>query len=165
MKTHPAKRDGRGDDGDALSEPAARALGLLENVVYALTGLALVVGAATVLVATMYRLVRDLGDGAQAAVTGALDGLLLVFILLELLAGLRATMSERKLIAEPFLVAGIIASIKEIIVTGLKLDDVRDQPGGTFIDALIEIGVLAGVVLVLATATLLVRRKEREPEE
>jgi len=139
-------------------------LGVLENLVYALTGFALVAGSIIVLVATAYRLVLGLDQGAQAAVSAALNGALLVFILLELLAGIRATMAERKLIAEPFLVAGIISSIKEIIVTALKLD-ASSQEGGEFSRALAEIGVLAGVTLVLAVAVLLVRRKEREPEE
>ena len=45
----------------------------------------------------------------------ALDGLLLVFILLELLAGDRQIMAEHRLVAEPFLIVGIAASIKEVV--------------------------------------------------
>ena len=37
--------------------------------------------------------------------------------------------------------------------------------GEAFDDAMLEIGVLGGVVLLLAVASFLVRRKEREPEE
>ena len=48
--------------------------------------------------------------------TGALDGLLLVFILVELFGAVRTTVAERTLVAEPFLVVGIIAPIKEIVV-------------------------------------------------
>jgi len=50
----------------------------------------------------------------------AADGLLLVFILLELLAGVRETMRQKKLIAEPFLIVGITTSIKEIVVLALQ---------------------------------------------
>ncbi len=51
---------------------------------------------------------------------------------------MRTTIRERRLIAEPFLLVGIIASIKEM---------------------------LAGVVLILSVAALLLRRKERDPNE
>lgn len=145
-----------------MALPADRALHIAENVVYALAGLLLVAGAVIVLASLGYHLVRDLSDGADKAVTAALDGLLLVFILLELLSAVRATMTERKLVAEPFLVVGMIASIKEIVVTAL---DAKELTGERFDDAMLSIGVLAGAILLLSVATFLIRRKEREPQE
>lgn len=151
--------------GDPVSRPVNRALELAENGVYTLAGLLLVAGAVIVLVTIVYHLVEDVGDGAEGAVTAALDGLLLVFILLELLAAVRATMVEHKLVAEPFLVVGIIAAIKEIVVAAVAAKTSRGRDEDAFGEAMVEIGVLAGVVLVLAVSALLVRRKEREPEE
>jgi uncharacterized membrane protein (DUF373 family) len=148
-----------------VAERADRGLHSAENLVYALAGTVLVVSALLVLVAIGYRLVNDLDDGTQPAVTAALDGLLLVFILLELLAAVRATMTERRLVAEPFLIVGIIASIKEVVVTALDAKQTRGDEGGAFDDAMVEVGVLGGLVLLLAIATYLVRRKEREPAE
>jgi len=139
-----------------------RALNIAENTVYALTGLFLVVGALIVMGSIAYHLARDIGDGADHAVTAALDGLLLVFILLELLSAVRTTMTERKLVAEPFLVVGIIASIKEIVVTALSASELT---GERFDDSMLTIAVLAGAVFLLAIATFLIRRKEREPQE
>ena len=134
-----------------------------ENLAYAFVGLALAVAAFAVLIAVGHQLVLDIGHGAKDAVKDALDGLLLVFILLELLAGVRATIVERKLIAEPFLIVGIIASIKEIVV--VSLDAKPGGPGSSFDDSMVAIGVLGVLVFVLSAATYLVRRKEREPEE
>lgn len=148
-----------------VAQRADAVLSRTENLVYALAGLLLAISALIVLVALGYRLVQDVDDGTQGAVTAALDGLLLVFILLELLAAVRATMTERRLVAEPFLIVGIIASIKEIVVTALDAKAVRGEGGEAFSDAITEIGVLAGVVVLLAVATFLVRRKEREPAE
>lgn len=148
---------------ESLAKPAARVLNLVENVVYSLAGLLLVSAAIAVLGAVGYRLVRDLGGGIDDAITTALDGLLLVFILLELLAGVRATMVERKLVAEPFLIVGIIASIKEIVVLALEADANGSQQA--FDNTMVEIGLLSGVVVLLAVASFLVRRKEREPSE
>lgn len=157
---------GEGGAGDRrVATGSDRALGLAENIVYAATGLVLVAGAVVVLAAVSYRLAVDVSQGASSAVTGALDGLLLVFILLELLAGVRATIVEHRLVAEPFLVAGIIASIKEIIVVSLSAKKTRLADPAAFDDAMIEIAVLGGIVLLLSLAAFLVRRKEREPEE
>ena len=133
-----------------------------EGLLYAVVGLVLVGSAAVALGAIAYDLVTHIDDGALDAVAVALDGLLLVFILIELLGAVRATVAERQLVAEPFLIVGIIASIKAIVVTSLET---RDLHGEAFDDAMLEIGILGGVVLLLAVASFLVRRKEREPQE
>jgi len=149
---------------DRLAEHAVMGMRMAENAVYVAAGLLLFAGAIAVVVALGYRLVQDIDDGTKDAITSTLDGLLLVFILLELLAAVRATMIERKLVAEPFLVVGIIASIKEIVILALTAKEELGN-GGKFDDAMTEIGVLGGVILLLALASFLVRRKEREPEE
>ena len=87
------------DSQEPIVEPADRVLNFTENVVYALVGALLAAGAVVVLAVVAYHLVSDIGKGVEDSVTTALDGLLLVFILLELLAGVRATMREKKLIA------------------------------------------------------------------
>ena len=133
-----------------------------EGLLYVVVGITLVASAAVALVAIGYNLARDLDEGALDAVAAALDGLLLVFILVELLGAVRVTVAERQLLAEPFLIVGMIASIKAIVVTSLET---RDLHGEAFDDAMLEIGILGGVVLLLALASFLVRRKEREPAE
>jgi uncharacterized membrane protein (DUF373 family) len=144
---------------------ADRGLEVAENVVYILAAFMLLAAAVAALVATAYRLAVDIPQGTAESVLGALDGLLLVFIVLELLAGVRATVAEHRLVAEPFLLVGIIASIKEIVVLTLEAQDTRGSDGSEFSDAMIEIGVLGGLVVGLSVASFLVRRKEREPEE
>jgi uncharacterized membrane protein (DUF373 family) len=148
--------------GESRTAGIDRVMHASEGVVYAVVGALLVVAAGLTLLAVAYELFRDLDDGTLDAVTAALDGLLLVFILVELLGAVRATVRERKLVAEPFLVVGIIASIKEIVVVSLKSSE---REGDRFTDAMTEIGVLAVVILLLGLTSFLVRRKEREPEE
>jgi len=152
-------------DRDPVADPADRVLRVAENVVYSVAGVILAGGAVAVLGAVIWHLFKDINDGVEKGVTVALDGLLLVFILLELLAGVRATMREKKLVAEPFLIVGIIASIKEIVVLTLESKEIYDTDNDAFQNAMTEIGVLAGVVLLLSVAGYLVRRKEREPQE
>ena len=148
-----------------LVGPTTRALAFAENLVYAAAALFLISSAVILLASIGYALVQELTDGVEPAITHALDGLLLVFILLELLAGVRATMAERKLIAEPFLIVGIIASIKEIVVISLEARAGESGGAEEFAQAMTEIGVLGGLVVALAFASFLVRRKEREPAE
>ena len=140
-------------------------LSIAENVVYSVAGVLLAGGAVVVLGAVTWHLIMDVGKGVEKGVTTALDGMLLVFILLELLAGVRATMKEKKLVAEPFLIVGIIASIKEIVILTLASKEIYDTDNPAFDNAMTEIGVLAVVILLLSFASFLVRRKEREPEE
>ena len=105
-----------------------------------------------------------LDDLSAAPIVEVLDTLLLVFIVVELLSAVRTTVVRRELVAEPFLIVGIIASIKEIVVLSVKAAE--DVGGGEqFRDQLWQIGVLAGVVLLLGLTAWLLRRKEREPEE
>ena len=153
------------DDEQPGIGPVERILGGAENLVYAAAGGVLAIAAVIVLCTVAYHLVVDLKDGAEDAVTQALDGLLLVFIVLELLAGVRATMVERKLVAEPFLIVGIIASIKEIVVIALEAKKEHGLDDAAFQASLAEIGVLGMLILLLAAAGYLVRRKEREPQE
>jgi uncharacterized membrane protein (DUF373 family) len=154
-----------GHEGDDELRGVDKALHLGEDVIYAAAGLVLLVGAIAVLASTGYHLVSDLSHGVADAVGEALDGLLLVFILLELLAATRAIMAEHSLVAEPFLIVGIIASIKEIVVLALIAQDELGKSGDAFENAMVEIGALGVIILMLSIAMYLVRRKEREPEE
>lgn len=140
-----------------------RVLELAENVVYAGIALFLVVTALVLLVLagkTTWGLVSDF---TEVPVLELLDVLLLVFIVVELLFAVRTTVEKRELIAEPFLLVGIIASIKEIVVLSVEAAGKVGTAG--FDDRMIEIGVLGVLVLLLGLTSLLLRRKEREPDE
>jgi uncharacterized membrane protein (DUF373 family) len=158
----PARAEDRAADG-----VANRLLRLSEDVVYGLICVILTGGALVLLGKAGYDLATGLGadDGVKGVISGMLDTLLLVFILVELLSAVRTTLIERQLLAEPFLLVGIIASIKEIVVGSLEAKDLAGSDREAFVDVMTEIGVLGGVLLVLAIASYLLRRKEREPEE
>lgn len=135
-----------------------------EQLIYAVAAVCLVGGAVALLVDAIDTFVRHIDDDVMLAATELLSVLLLVFVFVELLGAVRATMRERRLIAEPFLLVGIIASIKEIVVVA-GAERPADASSTEFENAMIEIAVLAAVVLVLSISALLVRRREREPSE
>jgi uncharacterized membrane protein (DUF373 family) len=147
---------------ESLTALVDRGLRVGEQVVYVLACVLLLAGAGALLVQAGLDLVTLEGDDVTDTASSMLDTLLLVFVLIELLSAVRATFTEHRLLAEPFLLVGVIATIKELVVTA---NEARDKSGADFDDAAIEIGVLSGLLLVLAVALFLLRRKEREPEE
>lgn len=137
-----------------------RTMHVAEDILYALVALALIALALVVLIDAGFTLAQESSDDVTSAVETTLSSLLIVFILVELLGAVRATIKERRLIAEPFLLVGMIASIKEIVVIGgFAGEDMTVE------DAMLKIGVLGAVILALSLAAFLLRRKEREPDE
>lgn len=137
--------------GDSIIE-------FVELLIYAGVSVVLVVGALALLGDSAKTFLDTLDEGVLRAATQMLSVLLLVFVFVELLGAVRTTIRERRLVAEPFLLVGIIAAIKEIVlVAGTQRgDEVTPQ---LFHEGMVEVGVLALVVLVLSIATLLLRSK------
>lgn len=151
-------------DSSRTQRSVDRALAWGESAIYGIVAVLLLAGALGVLVDGARKYVKEIDDSALSAATGLLSSLLLVFVFVELLGAVRVTIRERKLVAEPFLLVGIIASIKEIVVVaGAEQDD--HPPFAEFRDSMVEVSVLALVVLILSIAALLLRRREREPSE
>ena len=161
------KRSGDPEDEvrpPGFSRAGTRALEIAENLIYG--GIAVfLVGSAFVLLAvagkTSWGLVSDF---SQKPLLEVLDILLLVFIVVELLFAVRTTVEKRELVAEPFLLVGIIALIKEIVVLSVEAASVLGK-GAEFDDRIIEIGLLGVLVVLLGLTSFLLRRKEREPDE
>jgi uncharacterized membrane protein (DUF373 family) len=126
----------------------------------------LMAGGALLGVDAVTTFVEQISDGEPvlSAATEVLSILLLVFVFVELLGAVRKTLRERRLLAEPFLLVGIIASIKEIVVVA-GAERPKEEGFEAFRNGMIEIGVLAGVVLVLAISALLLRMREEKPAE
>ena len=141
-----------------------RLLGWAEDAVYVGIAVLLLAGAAVLLLVAADQLLDVLDDFSSVVVVEVLGTLLLVFIIVELLWAVRSTLSERRLIAEPFLIVGIIASIKEIVVLSVKAAESIGS-GQEFQDQLWEVAVLGAVVVLLGATAWLLRLKEREPSE
>ena len=153
------------EDQDRAVAFGNRLLRVVEDVVYIAIAALLAIGAAVLLVEAGGQVIRAATKGdVSGAMLDMLDTLLLVFIFAELLFAVRSTLAERRIVAEPFLIVGILAAIKEIVVLSVKAASILGD-GPQFARAAVEIGVLGGLVLVLSIAAVLLRVKEREPEE
>jgi len=139
-------------------------LAITEDVIYVGVAVLLTVSAGALLVSAAAGLSGLLDHSTSEVVLDVLDRLLLVFVMVELLFAVRITLRRREIVAEPFLIVGIIASIKEIIVTSVEAADYVGK-GEKFVHAIVQVGVLGVVVLILALAAIMLRAKESQPEE
>lgn len=87
-----------------------------------------------------------------------LDTLLLVFIITEIIHTIRVVIDEKILISEPFLVVGIVAAIRRLVVVSAEAKELFGT--ADFADAMVEMGVLTGAVLALGLTIFLLRHTE-----
>jgi uncharacterized membrane protein (DUF373 family) len=140
---------------------ADRVLGRLEDAVYWGIALVLIIGSAALLISQFNTLLTMRKEPAKIVMLEILDGLLLIFIFVELLYAVRACLRSHEIVAEPFLIVGILAGIKEIVVLSVEAATLLEK-GPAFSRAVVEIGVLAGVVLALALAAFVLRERRRD---
>ncbi|MFV8052559.1 phosphate-starvation-inducible PsiE family protein [Mycobacterium sp. 48b] len=135
---------------------ADRVLRVAEDGVYWSIA-ALLLSASVVLIIAQVKTLLHLGDSPTTQIMlELLDGLLLVFIFVELLYAVRTSLRSRELVAEPFLIVGILACIKEIVVVSVDAANLLDK-GPEFARAIVQVGVLGALVLVLAIAIFILR--------
>ena len=142
-----------------------RALVIVEDAIYVSIAVLLAVGAAVLVARAALVLLEGATTSGTDPFIDTLDAILLVFIFVELLYAVRITLKERQIVAEPFLIAGILVCIKEIVVLAVKAPTDYLDKGPEFARAMVEVGLLGVLVLVLAGTTVLLRKKEKEPEE
>jgi uncharacterized membrane protein (DUF373 family) len=147
-----------------FSRLGTRTLEVAENLIYGGIAVFLVLAAFVLLAVAAKTSWGLFSDFSQQPLLEVLDVLLLVFIVVELLFAVRTTVEKRELVAEPFLLVGIIASIKEIVVLSVEAASALAK-GAEFDDRVIEIAVLGVLVVLLGVTSFLLRRKEREPDE
>src|SRR3989440_12365219 len=93
-----------------------------------------------------------------------LDQLLVVLMLVEILHTVRISIRSHHLVTEPFLVIGLIASIRRILVITLEAATLTKEGkwsmegASIFHASMIELGLLGLLVLVLVFSITLLRR-------
>ena len=158
MRPRGADRERRDRSGIAVL------LGYGEFLIDTVVALALVVGGTILLGVVMYDFVSGLGQGPFVVVVlELLSGLLLVFIFTELITTIRVVIARRKVVVEPFLIVGIVAAVRRLIVISAEAENLLGT--AKFRDVMLEIAILAGTVLLLGATVLLLRIKRAEDDE
>jgi uncharacterized membrane protein (DUF373 family) len=156
-KGRSAERDRR------LREATQEFFGYLEDVLYVAVALALVGAGGILFVSAVYDFVTKLPDGdVSNLILDLLDGLLLVFIVTELIHTVRVVLDEKVLSSEPFLVVGIVAIIRRLVVVSAEAKNLVGTEA--FDDAMLEIGLLTFAALALGGTVFMLRHtKHSEP--
>jgi uncharacterized membrane protein (DUF373 family) len=129
------------------------------------------VGAAAALVGASVQAWKGWVDGsALTEAFSVLEQLLLVLILLEILHTVRASIRSETLLMEPFLVVGLIASVRRVLVITLQAAHALQEGQGSpqseslFRNTMIELGLIGFLILVFVIAIYLLRRAPPHPE-
>jgi uncharacterized membrane protein (DUF373 family) len=121
-----------------------------QDVVTVAVGIILIALAAVVLVTGIV----DALDGTYGSVSGAapklLDDVLLVLIVVEIVYTVVLSLRAHRLVAQPFIVVGLIAVIRRILFVF--------TPGSDVSASTAELGVLIGMVAVFVASLIAVNR-------
>ncbi|HET9719519.1 MAG TPA: phosphate-starvation-inducible PsiE family protein [Solirubrobacteraceae bacterium] len=131
----------------------------LEDLLYLIVGLLLVTAAVLVTIGTVTGLISAIDHHRNAVSTAVvvLDRVLLTLIVAELLHTLRFVVLKDRIVVEPFLLVGLIAVVRRILIVTAELE--RQAPGGRALtNYLLELGLLGFLTLALALAIYLVHR-------
>jgi uncharacterized membrane protein (DUF373 family) len=150
---------------DKLRHGFSDYLGKAEVFIYSILAVLLSL-TALVTIATSGRLLwAGLSHWSMAAQTlRVLDELLIVLMLVEILHTVRISIRSHVLVTEPFLVVGLIASIRRILVITLEAATlnkegawITDGASGIFHASMLELGLLGGLILVFVGSIILMR--------
>jgi uncharacterized membrane protein (DUF373 family) len=169
----PDEGDGRGrwkilpaDDAEKrwAGSPPLRAVDWVEDAIHVAVAILLLVIGVFVLVETVVNFVGD-DESFSTRVTGAINGVLFVIIVMEILRTVVAHFEEGGFQLKPFLIIGIISAVRHILTVGAQVSLGSEKSSDAFRKTQIELGVNAAVVLALVIGLILVRRTESATDD
>ena len=115
----------------------------VEDVVYVSLGVLLAGCAAVLLVAAGADFVTNLLAGTLPGhVIDILDRILLVLMVVEILYTVQVSFRGQTLVPEPFLIIGLIAGIRRVLILTAEFKDLLQKGDTAFRNAMIELGLL-----------------------
>jgi uncharacterized membrane protein (DUF373 family) len=109
-----------------------------------------------------------LAKGETGPLVTAVDRLLFVLMVVEVLHTVRVSFRSGRLVCEPFLIVGLIACIRRVLVITLETTQAH-EPGKWNPDAaalldstMLELTVLGGLILVMVICIYMLRRSDPE---
>jgi uncharacterized membrane protein (DUF373 family) len=141
-----------------LRATVVRLIERFEEGIYLVVAALLLLAAAFLVVSGIRDAVGELmaSEDPVTIVLTLLDKGLLLFMVAELLHTVRITVNERALAAEPFLIVGLIAGIRRVLIL-----TAQTEKSFSWNAQGIEIVILTALILVMAVAILVWRRSER----
>jgi uncharacterized membrane protein (DUF373 family) len=133
----------------------------VEDGVYIALGALLACSAAALLVNVAVGFGKSIFAGASAqSIVDLLDRMLLILMIVELLYTVQVSFREHTLVPEPFLIVGLIAATRRILVLTAQFATLFEK-GNTaaFQSAMLELALLTAMVVALVLSLRLLRKR------
>jgi uncharacterized membrane protein (DUF373 family) len=151
----------------AQSEPesrakraVARAFSVVEDIVYIGLGF-LLAGSSIILLATgVIGFGQNLMSGSFATnIVALLDRILLILLFVELLYTVQVSFREHALVPEPFLLVGLIAAIRRVLVLTAEFAEIAEKAEDIFQHFIIELAALTFLIITLVISLFLLKKR------
>ncbi len=143
----------------AWRESITRGFIRVEDAVYVGLGTLLGSIALVLLVAVAVAFVQALlGDTLPDRAVGLLDRILLILMIVELLYTVQVSFREHALVPEPFLIVGLIAAVRRLLVLTAEFAQLLEKNAGAFQGAMLELGLLTVMIVALVVSLVILRK-------
>jgi len=163
MSEHESGSDSSPRPASRLRTVIARIFMWVEDAVYIGLGALLAASAVVLLVQTALTFSSDLVHGSMpTGIVGLLDRLLLVLMIIELLYTVQVSFREHTLVPEPFLIVGLVAATRRILVLTAAFAGGEGLTEFTFRVTMTELAILTVMIVALVGSLLMLRGRPPE---
>src|SRR5213083_2542334 len=146
-------------DAHPWCESIMRAFIRVEDAVYVGLGTLLAAMAVALLVAVAISFAHTLlADTLPGHAVQLLDRLLLILMIVEILYTVQVSFSEHALVPEPFLIVGLIATIRRLLVLTAEFARLVESNTAAFRVAMLELGLLTLMIVALVVSLVVLKR-------
>lgn len=98
-------------------------------------------------------------------VVALLDQILLILMIVEMLYTVQVSLKHHTLAPEPFVVVGLIAAVRRVLVLTAEFSSLIDAGPEVFRNAMLELGLLTILIVALVASLVTLRRRPPTPAE
>lgn len=140
-----------------------RWINVSEDIIYVAIAVLLVVSASVLLVTSALTFIQQIqAENIAKTAVRMLDKLLLVLMMVEILYTVRVSFQEHTLIAEPFLIVGLIAAIRRVLVITAETWNIAEVDPQRFRMAMLEMALLTFMIITVVVSIILLRKYQIE---
>jgi hypothetical protein len=155
----------RGSSG-GLKESLTVWFSRAEDAIYVGLGLLLVAIAVTLLISELWYFWNYLWTATLAEnIIFLLDRILLIIIFVEVLYTVQVSFRQHLLQPQPFLVVGLIAVTRRILVLTAEMSKLAKESESAFRNAMIELGLLTILIVALVLCLRMLRQTDRASKD
>jgi uncharacterized membrane protein (DUF373 family) len=132
----------------------------IEDITYIGLGVLLAAGALILLGTAAWFLFNNVFSGEiRELIVDLLDQILLILMVLEILYTVQVSFREHILSPEPFLVVGLIAAVRRILIITAEFSKPAEVLETAFRNAMMELGLLTVLILSLVLSLYILKRQ------